>query len=279
MTLARTHKNDSTISGAGPRAGIILSVLLHAALLVALFFMPAGSGDTVAIIAAGEGEGGEGGGGAIEVGVADQSAILGFQKPETVSYEGDTDSDINNMRLESTPREDESPDEVLPKTERDPADPTALKTNRPVVNQQERVFTGKDERGRSSSDSVQQGRTFGSAQPASMRGGVGVWSGGSGAGTGLPGGSAYGRLIQGILSGNYNPRMDDPGTYLVIITIRIARDGRILSWDYKQQSPSFLVNKAAERAIKTSDPLPPFPADFLPRAQAVTADLWFRYPK
>jgi len=53
------------------------------------------------IVAAGPGEGGEGGGGSIEVGVADKSAILGFAKPQPVSYVGDTNDAINNTRVET----------------------------------------------------------------------------------------------------------------------------------------------------------------------------------
>ena len=83
-----------------PRLGVVLSVFLHLAIFAALFvaFNRVVSSE---IVAAGPGEGGEGGGGSIEVGVADKSAILGFAKPQPVSHLGDTDDAINNVRVEA----------------------------------------------------------------------------------------------------------------------------------------------------------------------------------
>jgi hypothetical protein len=122
-----------------------------------------------------------------------------------------------------------------------------------------------------------------------MIGGVGIGSGGGfGSGTGLPGGSEYGRRIQAILGRNYSPpAIDSASVQYVIILIRIARDGRILSVSggrvggayMKQRSANAQVNYAAERAVIASDPLPPFPSSFLAGAQEATAEVWFRYPK
>jgi hypothetical protein len=261
---------------------------MHIVVFVALFisFNRAISSE---IVAAGPGEGGEGGGGSIEVGVADKSAILGFAKPQPVAYVGDTDDAINNTRVESVRRPDPNSEALLPPTEKEVTDPKSLKTDRPVVNQQERIFTGKEERGRSSAQTAQVGRSFGSPTPAAMIGGVGLGSGGGfGGGTGLPGGSEYGRRIQAILGRNYTPpAIDSGGIQYVIILIRIARDGRILSVSggrvsgayMKQRSSNAQVNYAAERAVIASDPLPPFPQSFLAGAQEATAEVWFRYPK
>ncbi|HJQ69363.1 MAG TPA: TonB C-terminal domain-containing protein [Blastocatellia bacterium] len=269
-----------------PALSILLSIALHAIVIFGtLFFYNWDSART--IVAAGAGEGGEGGGGAIEVGVTDTSAILGFARPQPVSHIGDQDSSINNARVE-TARPQESADEVLPSTERDAPNPDSVKTDRPVVNQQERIFTGKEERGRSQSQTAQVGRTFGSPTPA-MIGGVGIGSGGGfGGGTGLPGGSEYGRRIQSILSRHFNPpAVDAEGVQYVIIILRIARDGRVLSVSggrlapsyFKQRSPMAQINYAAERAVLASNPLPPMPDGFLMSAQEVTAEVWFRYPK
>jgi outer membrane biosynthesis protein TonB len=270
-----------------PRAGILLSIALHAAILGALFFW-AHRAMTAEIIAAGPGEGGEGGGGSIEVGVADKSAILGFAKPQTVSFVGDKDDSINNAKVETARKENEDTEALLPPTERDAPDPKSIKTDRPVANQQEKIFTGKDERGRSNDQSVQQGRSYGSPNP-NFKGGVEIGSGGGfGGGSGLPGGSPYGRLIQNIFSRNFNPsQADSDEVQTVIMTLHIARDGKILSVvngrvspaDIKKWSGSALVNYAAERAVKESDPLPPFPAGFLPGVQDARVNLVFRYPK
>jgi hypothetical protein len=272
----------------GSRLGLALSIVLHLAVFSALFiaFNRVVSSE---IVAAGPGEGGEGGGGSIEVGVTDKSAILGFAKPQPVSQLGDTDDAINNTRIETERRKDLTSEALLPPTEKHVPDPKTLKTDRPVVNQQERIFTGKDERGRSQNQSAQVGRSFGNPTPAALIGGVGIGSGGGfGSGTGLPGGSEYGRRIQAILGRNYSPPAIDSGNIqYVVILIRIARDGRILSLSggrvassyIKQRSANAQVNYAAERAVIAADPLPPFPSGFLAGAQEATAEVWFRYPK
>ena len=287
MTELRTFKNDLTEAKRSDRFGVVLSILFHAVIFVALFvsFNRAISSE---IVAAGPGEGGEGGGGSIEVGVADKSAILGFAKPQPVSYVGDAEDAINNARVERARRDTDS-EALLPPTEKDIPDPKSLKTDRPVVNQQERIFTGKEERGKSANQTAQVGRSFGSPTPAAMIGGVGIGSGGGfGGGTGLPGGTEYGRRIQAILGRNYTPpAIDSGGVQYVIIRLRIASDGRILSISggrvasayIRQRSSNAQVNYAAERAVIASDPLPPFPSGFLGGATEATAEVWFRYPK
>ncbi|HKA18386.1 MAG TPA: TonB C-terminal domain-containing protein [Blastocatellia bacterium] len=272
----------------GSRLGVTLSVALHLIVFAALFiaFNRAISSE---IVAAGPGEGGEGGGGSIEVGVTDKSAILGFAKPQPVSHLGDADNEINNTRVETLRRSDPTSEALLPPTEKVVPDPKSLKTDRPVVNQQEKIFTGKDERGRSQSQSAQVGRSFGNPTPTALIGGVGIGSGGGfGSGTGLPGGSEYGRRIQSILGRNYSPpSIDSANIEYVVIVLRIARDGRILSLSggrlassyVKRRSANAQVNYAAERAVIAADPLPPFPSGFLAGAQEATAEVWFRYPK
>ncbi|HKP88103.1 MAG TPA: TonB C-terminal domain-containing protein [Blastocatellia bacterium] len=283
------HKPQAAPSSliGSPRLGILLSIALHAAILGGLFFW-AHRVITTEIVAAGPGEGGEGGGGSIEVGVADKNAILGFAKPQTVSFVGDKDEAINNAKVETARKENENSEALLPPTERDAPDPKSVKTDRPVVNQQEKIFTGKEERGRSDAQTVQQGHSYGSPTPTFI-GGVGIGSGGGfGGGTGLPGGSEYGRRIQMIFSRNFNPaQADSDGVQTVIMALRISRDGKIISVingrvtpaDIRQRSGSAQVNFAAERAVVASDPLPPFPTGFLPGVQDVRVNFVFRYPK
>jgi hypothetical protein len=271
------------------RLGLVLSLVFHVLLLggLLLWFQ---SNAVQQIVAAGEGEGGEGGGGSIEVGVADPSAILGFAKPQPVAFVGNENNPVNNARVE-TERPATPPDAeeaLLPPTEKVKPSPDAIKTDRPVAPQQEKIFTGKEERGQSNSPSAQVGRSFGSPTPAAV-GGIGIGAGGGyGVGTGLPGGSAYGRLIQQILSRNYNPpAIDSAEPQYVIILVKISRDGTITSISNGRVSPSFikrrssnaLVNNAAERAVLAANPLPAFPAGFLSNAQEAVAEVWFRYPK
>ena len=284
MPLA-SHSSDSSTGGS--RLGLALSLCLHLLVLAALFFWFKQTISTQ-FVAAGPGEGGEGGGGSIEVGVADPSAILGFARPQTVSFIGDENSPVNNARVESSRAVPSDADALLPPTEREKPSPDSIKTDRPVATQHERIFTGKEERGRGASNSAQVGRSYGSPTPA-MAGGIGIGSGGGfGGGTGLPGGSAYGRLIQSIFSRNSSPpAVEAAGTEYVIILVRIARDGRILSVAngrvspayFKRRSPLALVNNAAERAVLAANPLPPFPAGFLGGSQEAVAEVWFRYPK
>ena len=281
-----TFKIESKESAS--RLGVALSVALHLIVFASLFvaFNRAVSSE---IVAAGPGEGGEGGGGSIEVGVTDKSAILGFAKPQPVSHLGDTENEINNTRVETLRHTDSASEALLPPTEKEVPDPKSLKTDRPVINQQEKIFTGKDERGRSQNQSAQVGRSFGNPTPTALIGGVGIGSGGGfGSGTGLPGGSEYGRRIQSILGRNYSPpAIDSANIEYVVIVLRIARDGRILSLSggrlassyMKRRSANAQVNYAAERAVIAADPLPPFPSGFLAGAQEATAEVWFRYPK
>ncbi|HWP43878.1 MAG TPA: TonB C-terminal domain-containing protein [Blastocatellia bacterium] len=287
MTLIATDEKDRSPGRDGSLAGLALSIALHLIVLCALAFF-FGQRLATQIVAAGPGEGGEGGGGSIEVGVADPSTILGFARPQTVSFLGDEDSPVNNARLETSRPEASDAEALLPPTEKDAPSPDAIKTDRPVANQQERIFTGREERGRSASSSAQLGRSFGSPAPR-VAGGIGIGSGsGVGSGTGLPGGSAYGRLIQNILSRNYTPpAVDVAGVEYVIILVRIGRDGRILSISNGRVAPGYfrkrsslaLLNNAAERAVLAANPLPPFPAGFLGGASEAIAEVWFRYPK
>jgi hypothetical protein len=287
MIPLASHSSASSTESVGSRLALALSVCLHLLVLAALIFWFKQTISTQ-FVAAGPGEGGEGGGGPIEVGVADPSDILGFARPQTVSFIGDEDSLVNNARVESSRLVQSDADALLPPTEREKPSPDSIKTDRPVATQHERPFTGKEERGRGASSSAQVGRSFGSPAPA-MAGGIGIGSGGGfGGGTGLPGGSAYGRLIQSILSRNYSPpAVAAQGPEYVIILVRIARDGRILSVAngrvsaayFKRRSPLALVNNAAERAVLAANPLPPFPAGFLGGSQEAVAEVWFRYPK
>jgi TonB C terminal len=244
------------------------------------------------LIAAGEGDGGQGG--AIEVGVISASQ-LSFSQPRPVAFVGETTEAINNVEVE-TAKPKPAPDaEVLPtnKTTK-PTKDTVEKIERPTANQKELLVTKEPLRGASPSTTVEVGRSTGSPIPAgapNFSSGIGVTaapSGLSGA-SGVPGGSEYGRRIQMILSRNYNPPSGNEaaGQQYVVIQLRIARDGRILSLVGGRVAPNFIkrrssidqVNYAAERAILAANPLPPFPNGFLMTAQEAVAEIWFRYPK
>ncbi len=268
------------------RLGATLSALLHL-LVLALCAWYFRHPSTVQIIAAGEGEGGNSS--AIEVGVVEASQ-LGFTKPKPVSFVGEDNTAANNVVVETKKTEPAPNAEVLPSTTKSPRPKEKVATTeRPTANQNEQLVSKQPLRGSSTNTNVEVGRTFGSPAPA-MTNGVGVANARVGAGgSGVPGGSGYGRLIQMILSRNYNPPPgnDNVTPHYVIIQLRIARDGRILSLvnnrvapNYiKQRSPIDLVTNAAERAIIATKELPPFPNGFLMSAEEAVAEIWFRYPK
>src|SRR5262249_30308455 len=207
-----------------------------------------------------------------------------------VEVSGKEENTANNEVVETEKPKTASDAEVLPSTTKPtpkPEEKTA-KTNRPTANQTEQLVTQKPLQGKSTNTNVEVGRSFGSQTPA-MTGGVGVGSGANLGAGGVPGGSEYGRRIQMILSRNYNPPAtnDTNATQYVIVQLRIARDGSILSLVngrvassyFKKRSANDLVNYAAERAVIASNQLPPFPNGFLMGAQEAVAEIWFRYPK
>ena len=266
-----------------------LSLLAHTIILLALglYFRTPFAAE---IIAAGDG----GQGGAIEVGVISASQ-LSFSQPKPVAFIGNETSSINNVEVE-TAKPKTAPDaEVLPTTTKSPKPKDNVeKIERPTVNQNELLVTKQPLRGASPNTTVEAGRSTGSPIPSgapNFASGIGVTAAPSGLGgaSGVPGGSEYGRRIQMILSRNYNPPSgyETAGQQYVVIQLRIARDGRILSLASGRVAPNYIkrrssidqVNAAAERAILAANPLPPFPNGFLLTAQEAVAEIWFRYPK
>lgn len=283
------------------KQGVALSAIAHVLTFAAFIFLFKAP-FTREFVAAGAGDG-TGSGGAIEVGVVAASE-LGFTKPEPVALIGEKENVENTREVITKKPEPPKEAEVLPKTNKKPevkAKEKATVTERPTAPRTEQIVKPKPVAGSAESTKVTAGRTYGNPNPSSnsapsLSGGIGIaagsagaaGAGGAGAG-GLPGGSEYGRRIQMILSRNYNPpQLEQTNqTQYVIIQLRISRDGQILSLSggrvpsrYIKQSSSFdLVNRAAERAIIASNPLPPFPGSFLSGVQEAVADIWFRYPK
>jgi hypothetical protein len=261
-----------------------LSVMMHVALLgvCAWYFR---NPLTVNIIAAGDGQGG--GGDAIEVSTVDGRS-LGFTPPRPVSFIGEDQNPLNNEVVSTEAPTPDPNSDVLPSIKTTPTPKEKLTTDRPTANQTSQLVSQTPLRGSSPDTTVDVGRAFGIQVP-SMTKGVGLSSGANLGQTGVPGGSAYGRLIQTILSRNYNPPMlnDASDPQYVLVQLRIARDGRILSLVngriapnyFKRRGANDLINNAAERAVIASNPLPPFPNGFLMGAQEGVAEILFRYPK
>ena len=243
------------------------------------------------LIAAGEGDGGQGG--AIEVGVISASQ-LSFIQPKPVAFVGETTATVNNVEVETAKPKPLPDAEVLPTNKTTKPKDSTEKIERPTASQNELLVTKQPMRAASPNTTVEVGRSTGSPVPSAapnFSSGIGVTAAPNGLGgaTGVPGGSEYGRRIQMILSRNYNPPSgnETAGQQYVVIQLRIARDGRILSLAGGRVAPNFIkrrasidqVNYAAERAILAANPLPPFPNGFLMTAQEAVAEIWFRYPK
>jgi hypothetical protein len=274
-----TEKNWFSVSA--------LSVVMHVALLGACawyFSNPI----TAKIIAAGQGEGN--GEAMMEVGTVD-GKTLGFTPFKPVSTTGDEANTANNTEVVTeTPKPDPNA-EVFPSENPTPKPKDSSVTDRPTV-QSPKLVSKDPLRGGTENTSIEVGRTGGSPVP-SMTAGIGVGSGANLAGntSGVPGGSAYGKIIQGILGRNYNPptTYEVSGAQFVIVQLHIARDGRILSVvngrvapnHFKQRSANGLINNAVERAVIAANAqgLPPFPNGFLMGAQEAVAEVWFKYPK
>jgi hypothetical protein len=269
------------------RVEAMLSVVMHVALLgvCAWYFR---NPLTTDILAAGEGQGG--GEGMIEVGTVD-GKTLGFEPYRNISNVGNEANTPNNEVLKTEAPPPDPSAEVLPST--NPTPTTKDKTtDRPTANQTAQLVSPTPLRGGSTSTSVDVGRTTGTSAPSMIQG-VGVSPGVNltGGVSGVPGGSEYGRRLQMILGRHYNPppRTDADDAQYVIIQLRIARDGRVLSLVngqippnyFKKRSSNGLVNNAVVRAVlaASNDGLPPFPNGFLMGAQEAVAEVWFRYPK
>src|SRR5215469_17747887 len=160
-----------------PRIGLTASLALHVTVIVGLIIWSGARGATM-FIAAGEGEGGEGGGGSIQVGVTDPSEVLGFAKPVPLAFVGKDENPVNNAVLEREKRVEPEAEAVLKPEDADKPDPKSIKTNRPIIPQHERPFTGKQDQGTATSTSAQVGHSFGNPTPSDVRGGIGITSGG-----------------------------------------------------------------------------------------------------
>jgi TonB C terminal len=269
------------------RYGAIISVVMHLVILAGcalIFRQPL----TQVIIAAGEGSGE----GVIEVGVVEASQLsqFGLSLPKQVSLTGDLENAPNNESIKTAPTEPPPDAEIIPSDNKRQPKTKDKTTDRPTDNRTDRLFSKEPLRGSSTDKNIEIGRTSGSQVPSMVRG-VGVGSGANLGANGVPGGSDYGRRLQSILSRNFNPPTvnDVTGPQYVIVHLRIARDGRILSLSggrltpvyFKRRSTNELINNAAERAVLAAqvDGLPPFPNGFLIGAQEAVAEVWFRYPK
>jgi hypothetical protein len=121
--------------------------------------------------------------------------------------------------------------------------------------------------------------------PIGWTGGIGLTLG-SGAG-GIAGGSDYGRRLQQALMGYYRFNTTaSPAPRFVIVRVRFARSGRVLSIVNGRLDPAAflarsgnpIIDARVEAALLELDRNPlAFPADFLPGAKEAVAEIYFQY--
>lgn len=270
-----------TISSYGLSAALHVVVFLAGGLLSDLHF-------TSKLIASGPGIGGGEEGNAVEVGLIGGSELFRLSgASNTSSLPSGSQSDLDRSFYQQNPADDL--DAALAEKRKEQR-PDVRSTDRPVSPTRDRVYApGSGTESRSRGNSVLVGRESGSPTPEILAGvGVAEGSGGS-TGTGLPGGSEYGRRIQMIFSRNYTPPegLATSGVQYFVVELRVARsgkivsisNGRLMSSSILRRTDMPLVNSAVERAIIASDPLPPFPVGLLPGSSEATVELWFKYPK
>jgi hypothetical protein len=254
---------------------LVLSLTGHVAFGLSLLALHRDGSTAQLLLVAGPG--GEGGGGsAIEVGLAEgwELARLFPQLPTGALAET---PGLSTARIRQKPDDELSPDLVLPGRKRQPAEPGTITTDRPVVSGP-RPYTGQQQIGGTTSTSALVGPTL------PLAGGVGL---GPGGGTGIPGGSDYGRRLQQALSAYYRLTPAAAlGHRFVVVRIRIARDGRILSIVNGRLDPAAFIRPSGNPIVDTRveaallelnrNPIP-FPPDFLPGVREAIAEIYFQY--
>src|SRR4029453_2223615 len=130
------------------RFGALLSITAHLLILLTaaiLFRVPW----STEIVAAGEGKGG-GQGGAIEVGII-EAKELGLTRPQPISHVGETDSEPNNLLVETKPPKAEPTAEALPTVSSKTPKVAEKKTetDRPTARQAEQLYSKQPLKGKS----------------------------------------------------------------------------------------------------------------------------------
>ncbi|MCS6817218.1 MAG: TonB C-terminal domain-containing protein [Blastocatellia bacterium] len=256
---------------------LALSVAGHMALGLALALLRLGGSTADFLVIAGpEGKGGRGS--AIEVGLAEGWEIARLFPQLPAGALGETPG-LSTVRIEKKSEADAQPDLVLPGRKPQPPEPGAILTDRPV-RQGPRPYTGRQEIGGTTNTSALVGPTL------PLAGGVGLGTG-PGGGSGIPGGSDYGRRLQQALSTYYRLTPTAAlGQRFVIVRVRIARDGRILSIVNGRLDPAAFIRSSGNPIVDTRveaallelnrHPIP-FPPDFLPGVREAIAEIYFQY--
>jgi hypothetical protein len=224
----------------------------------------------------------------MQVGVASASELFSIAPWTANATLGeDAQSAISNPELVQSP-DDATADEAVRLDDRLKTTPELdkrLKTGRPMVESPARPFSAKPSNAPASGTSAIVGPTAGSPFPAvTASPGIGM---GAGGGSGVPGGSEYGRRLQQALSSHYRytPPAGTPARF-VIVRIRLDRSGRVLSVADGRIEPSAIVKSSGNIVVDARvsgallelnrNPIP-FPAGFLEGVRQAVAEIYFQY--
>jgi hypothetical protein len=264
-----------------------MSLLGHVFLLLGLLWLgtyTVALGPTFIAAGPGDGPGGQAGpGNAIEVGLIGASEFLRFSpEPETATLGNEPNESAGFEDVQQNIEEAEmTRAEPVPGRRRE-TEANVKTTERPVSASPERPYAPDKPGTVSSSTSALIGMP-GSPLPGRMTGGIGLGD----IGGGIPGGSDYGRRLQQALIGYYRliPRQTTEPRY-VIVRVRIARNGQILSVQDGQLDPTAFVHRSGNVVIDSRvaaallevnrNPIP-FPANFLPGYREALAEIYFQY--
>lgn len=83
---------------------------------------------------------------------------------------------------------------------------------------------------------------------------------------GLDVATVYGRVLKNRIRGKwfYPAALFNARGLKVTISLKVARDGRLISLVFEEKSGNPLFDDSVERAVKAAAPFPPLPADLLP---------------
>lgn len=258
------------------RRGLVISSAVHMGLLLAIVLVeslrPASS---PLLLAGGQNVGGP----AMEVGVVGASEWFRLRRELDVDDFDQQSPPVRSAEDNMKPSP-ESSLELLPERKRTPP-PEA--PDRPPNSETDRPHPRRKAAGAASARAPIDGAW--SPSPGTLSGGVGIALDRS-TPAGIPAGSEYGRRLQQALVSYYRLTPNGQTPRYVIVRIRIARSGHILSIEGGRLRPEAFIRRSGNIVVDTRvvaallelDRHPiPFPPDFLPGVSEAVVEIYFQY--
>lgn len=272
----RTHYKESAWLSYGDRAlrrGLVISSIGHAGLLLTILLVGSLRPTTSPLLLAG---------GQDIAGRAMEVSVVGASEWFRLRQELDT-GHLNRQPPPSVKERAKEPPEPSPELlpSLTPEPPSRYEHPAPLEPRADRPYLREKRREEESpSTSVP-----GSPSPGGPSGSVGIVPPRS-TPVGIPAGSEYGRRLQQALVSYYRLTPDSQTPRYVIVRIRIARSGRILSIEGGRLRPEAFIRKSGNIVVDTRvvaallelDRHPiPFPPDLLPGASEAVVEIYFQY--